>query len=77
YIAACALNPDMDETQIAQDLRQASPSATPNLLLVSLADDLLKRQGRMVAAIEAIGRGAYCYEGDIFAMPHIGATLAP
>ncbi|MCV6546178.1 MAG: tyrosine protein phosphatase [Cohaesibacter sp.] len=71
YIAACALNPDMDETQIAKDLRQASPSATPNLLLVSLADDLLKRQGRMVAAIEAIGRGAYCYEGDIFAMPHI------
>jgi hypothetical protein len=25
----------------------------------------------MVAAIERIGRGADCFEGDVFAMPHI------
>lgn len=72
YIASCALNPDMDEDQIAQDLRAASPSATPNQWLVALADDMLNRDGRMVAAIEHIGRGANCYEGDVFAMPHIG-----
>lgn len=72
YIASCALNPDMDEDQIAQDLRAASPSATPNQWLVALADDMLNRDGRMVAAIERIGRGANCYEGDVFAMPHIG-----
>lgn len=74
YIASCALNPDMDEDVIAQDLRMASPSATPNQWLVSLADDILNRKGRMLAAIERIGRGANCYEGDIFAMPHISAA---
>ncbi|MCT4654774.1 MAG: tyrosine protein phosphatase [Cohaesibacter sp.] len=72
YIAACALNPDMDEDTIAQDLRKASPSATPNQWLVALADDQLGRKGRMLDAIERIGRGANCFEGDVFAMPHIG-----
>lgn len=71
YIAACALRPDLSEAQLALDLREASPSATPNRLLVSLADKLLGREGRMSRAIEAIGRGANCYEGNVFAMPHI------
>ncbi len=42
---------------IAQALRRASPTATPNIRIVSLADRLLGRDGRMVAAIETIGRG--------------------
>jgi len=33
---------------------------------VSLADEILGREGRMVAAIEAIGRGALAYEADPF-----------
>ncbi len=72
FIAACCLRPDLSERELAQDLRLASPSATPNRRLVELADDILDRQGRMTAAIQAIGRGADCYEGNIFAMPHIG-----
>ena len=75
YITACALRPDLDEFDLAQDLRDVSPSATPNRLLVGLADDLLGRQGRMIRAIEGIGRGAYCYEGDVFAMPHVGEPV--
>lgn len=71
YIAACTLRPDLSEAQLALDLREASPSATPNRLLVALADHLLGRDGRMSRAIEAIGRGANCYEGNVFAMPHI------
>jgi predicted protein tyrosine phosphatase len=43
---------------IAQALRRASPTATPNIRIVSLADKLLSRHGRMVAAVETIGRGA-------------------
>ena len=42
---------------IAQALRRASPTATPNIRIVSLADRLLGRDGRMIAAIETIGRG--------------------
>ena len=71
YIAACTLRPDLDEMQLAQDLREASPPATPNRRLVELADHLLGRNGRMSEAIRSIGRGEDCYEGNVFAMPHI------
>ena len=57
FTSVCALNPHRDEESIAQALRRASPTATPNIRIVSLADRLLGRQGRMVAAIETIGRG--------------------
>ena len=66
YIAACALAPDRDEAALAQVLREASPSATPNARLIALADDILGRQGRMVDAIRAIGRGAEAMEGTPF-----------
>ena len=57
YASVCALNPHRDERSIANALRRASPTATPNILIVSLADGLLGRDGRMVNAIESIGRG--------------------
>jgi predicted protein tyrosine phosphatase len=66
YASVCALNPDRDESDIAQALRQASPTATPNIRIVSLADRLLGRNGRMVAAIETIGRGILADEAAPF-----------
>src|SRR5206468_6874759 len=66
YVAACALNPRRDELRIAQALRLASPTATPNPRIVSLADRMLRRDGRMVAAIESTGQGATAYEGAPF-----------
>jgi predicted protein tyrosine phosphatase len=57
YASVCALNPHRDERSIANALRRASPTATPNILIVSLADRLLGRDGRMVDAIKRIGRG--------------------
>lgn len=66
YVAACALSPERDEAGIARALRRASPSATPNRLLVEVADRLLGREGRMVAAIAGIGRGAEAFEGEPF-----------
>jgi predicted protein tyrosine phosphatase len=68
FVAACALKPDRDEFAIARALRAASPTATPNLRLVALADDALGRRGRMSQAIAAIGRGETCFEGPPFAM---------
>jgi len=59
----CALNPERDERLIARELRRASPTALPNIRIVTLADDLLGREGRMIAAIESIGRGAPAAEG--------------
>jgi len=66
YATVCALNPRRDETSIAQALRCASPTATPNARIVSLADRLLDRDGRMIAAIEEIGRGDLTAEATPF-----------
>ena len=66
YASVCALNPQRDELGIAQALRRASPTATPNIRIVSLADRLLGRDGRMVAAIETIGRGCLAEEAAPF-----------
>ena len=68
FIATCALRPDRDEAEIARELRLASPSATPNRRLVAVADAMLGRDGRMVAAIAAIGRGADAFEGEPFSV---------
>jgi predicted protein tyrosine phosphatase len=57
FASVCALNAHRDEASIAQALRRASPTATPNIRIVSLADRLLGRNGRMIAAVESIGRG--------------------
>jgi predicted protein tyrosine phosphatase len=57
FVAVCTLNPDRSEATIAKALRRASPTATPNIRIVALADDMLGRQGRMVDAITAIGQG--------------------
>lgn len=69
YITACALNPDRNEYDVAATLRAQSPSATPNARLVTMADKLLGRDGRMVDAVRKIGRGANTFEGAPFLMP--------
>ncbi len=71
FIGACALNPGMDEEELALQIRQSSPTATPNARLVEIGDALLGRQGRMSRAIKKIGRGNFAYEGVPFAL-HIG-----
>ncbi|MDW6020536.1 tyrosine phosphatase family protein [Mesorhizobium sp. BAC0120] len=68
YTVAAALAPQRDEAELAATLRRVSPSATPNIRLVSIADRLLGRQGRMIAAIESIGRGVEAAEGVPFAL---------
>ncbi len=66
FAAVCALNPLRTEASIAQALRRASPTATPNIRIVSLADRLLGRDGRMIAAVETIGRGVLAAEATPF-----------
>jgi len=66
FVSACALNPKRAEVEIAKDIRRLSPTATPNIRIVTLADRILGRGGRMVATVEGIGRGIECYEGHPF-----------
>lgn len=66
FVAACAINPNRDEQQIARAIRDASRTAKPNAAIVSIADALLKRDGRMVRAIESLGPGQDAEEGIPF-----------
>mgnify|MGYP006281845291 CR=1 FL=1 len=68
YTALCLFRPKADEEKLAFELRAASPSATPNRLIVSLVDDVLGRKGRMVRAVTKIGRGADAFEGTPFVL---------
>jgi predicted protein tyrosine phosphatase len=66
FIATCMLQPERDETELAWQLRDVSPSATPNPMLIALADEALGREGRMRRAIDTIGRGVDAFEGGPF-----------
>lgn len=66
FVAACALNPKRDERTIARAIRDGSRTATPNMRIVTLADAMLGRRGRMVEAIREIGPGLAAIEGDPF-----------
>jgi predicted protein tyrosine phosphatase len=55
FITLCALNPNAPERAIALALRRASDTAVPNRRFVSLADAFLKREGRMLAALDGMG----------------------
>jgi predicted protein tyrosine phosphatase len=68
YMAQCLLHPHVDEHELAEELRDASPSATPNMLMITYADHLLGRRGRMIQAIQSIGRGEDAYEGVPFVL---------
>ncbi len=66
FAALCLIKPDEDEMALAQLLRSASPSATPNRLITHKIDQILGRKGRMIKAVESIGRGADAFEGTPF-----------
>jgi predicted protein tyrosine phosphatase len=66
FAAACALNPHREEIAIARQIRAASPIAAPNRLIVSLADKVLGREGRMLRALDEMGPGSIMVEGRPF-----------
>ena len=66
FAAACMLNPHRDEISIARQIRAASPIASPNRLIVSLADQALGREGRMLRALDEMGPGSMLVEGRPF-----------
>ena len=51
------------EAAIAQGMRRRAPHAAPNKLLVSYADAVLNRGGRMLAALDSMGPPLVMEEG--------------
>jgi len=68
-IVACALNQSVKETRIAHYMRNASATADPNALMIRLADQLLGRDGRMMAAIERLSPSAATIEAETYSIP--------
>jgi predicted protein tyrosine phosphatase len=68
YIVACDRSTG-GERHLANELRRRAPFATPNRLMVALADDMLGRNGAMINAIEQIGRGSDAFEGTPYRLP--------
>lgn len=51
FLSLCLLNPDASEEELLAELRGVAPHADPCPALVSCADDLLSRDGRMLDAL--------------------------
>jgi predicted protein tyrosine phosphatase len=68
FITLCALNPRASEETIARVLRRSSDTAMPNRLFVAHADDLMRREGRMLAALNCMGRNKPALECVPFAL---------
>ena len=66
YIAATDRLGPGSEADLAKALREASPTASPNPLMIALADAALGRGGAMTEAINAIGRGVEAPAGTVF-----------
>lgn len=75
FILLCDRLGPGSEHAIAQALRLHAPHAFPNPLLVGLADAALAREGRMIEAVRAIGRGEIAAEGEIVELPIVLAEL--
>lgn len=65
-LAMLAVAPDQDDFELANRLRKASPSATPNRRIVEIGDKLLNRGGKLSQAVNAIGRGREASQGSPF-----------
>jgi len=65
------LGPDR-EIEIALAMRRRAPHASPNALLVRHADAALNRDGRMIAALAAMGPPVLMLEGTATAFPLAG-----
>lgn len=69
FITLCVLNEGQSEDALAQIIRRNAAHAFPNRLMVRHADNLLRRKGRMIEAVEAMGPARATWEGVTFAIP--------
>jgi predicted protein tyrosine phosphatase len=66
FVIACDKSPAADERALAMAMRRASRHASPNRRIVTLADDIMGRGGRMVDAIDAMGDYDFIGAGSPF-----------
>lgn len=69
FVTLCLHNPQLEEKQLARFVRRKIVHARPNRLIVEIADDILKRKGRMVDALALMGPAEDTYEGCLVELP--------
>ena len=69
YVILCDRLGHGREAEIALAMRRRAPHASPNFLLVRHADQALSRDGRMLAALEAMGPPVMMLEGATTIFP--------
>lgn len=57
------------EHRIAREIRTRAPHASPNRLIVGIADHILDRRGKMIDAVEAMGPSVAVEEGEPVEFP--------
>lgn len=73
FIIQCALSPNRRETEFAEELRNASPFADPNIPMITAADKYLGRNGAMLGAIIDMLTPKNCFIGEIIELPYMPA----
>ena len=68
-LVAICIKSRSSEGNVASALRRAAPHAQPNRRVVALADRLLGRRGRLVAAVDAMGPAKAVTRGPLVCLP--------
>jgi predicted protein tyrosine phosphatase len=68
-IMLCDIHGPGHERDIASSLRTRAPHAHPNRLMIRHADMIMRREGRLVAAVEAMGTPRIVWEGEVVELP--------
>jgi predicted protein tyrosine phosphatase len=68
-LSSMAVKPEQNDHELANRLREASPSATPNRRIIEIGDKLLDRGGKLSQAVNSIGRGREASQGNPFILP--------
>ena len=75
YILLCDIRGPGHEAAIARELRAHAPHAQPNRLMIRHADQILGREGRMIAAVEAMGDARVVWDADVVEMTVLAEDL--
>ncbi len=71
-LIALTLDADGREQEAARQLRLAAPHAHPNRRIIALADEILRRDGRLIAAREAMGPGDFLSFAPLVELTQLG-----
>ena len=75
FILLCDIRGPGCESALAQELRALAPHAQPNRLMIRHADRLLGREGRMIAAVEAMGDARVVWDAEVVEMRVLAEDL--